>query len=57
MRQVANIDDAERKAFTSVFEDGIWEMYPGMLLLTLGLSTLSRDMGLAPTKWSERHYL
>jgi hypothetical protein len=35
----------ELKAFTAVFEDGLWDIYLGCLLLGIGLSILLDDLG------------
>ena len=35
----------ELKAFTSVFEDGLWDLYLGWMVLSMGLSILLDDLG------------
>ncbi|RPH94168.1 MAG: hypothetical protein EHM72_15800 [Calditrichaeota bacterium] len=35
----------ELKAFTAVFEDGLWDVYLGLMLLGMGVSILLDDLG------------
>jgi hypothetical protein len=35
-----SLKDAERKAFRSVFQDGLWDIYLGLLLGTMGIGVL-----------------
>ena len=37
MSQNINLKELERKAFRSTFQDGLWDMYLGFLLLTMGM--------------------
>jgi hypothetical protein len=37
MSQTINLKELERKAFRSTFQDGLWDMYLGFLLLTMGM--------------------
>ena len=41
-----NIDlkDLERKAFSSYFHDGMWDLYGGLILLGFGLSVITEQM-------------
>jgi hypothetical protein len=44
-----NIDlkQLERKVWTSFFEDGIWDIYLGMLLLAMGVGAFFSDFGIS----------
>ena len=37
MSQTINLKELERKAFRSTFQDGLWDMYLGFLLLIMGM--------------------
>jgi hypothetical protein len=37
MSKNINLKEIERKAFRSTFQDGLWDMYLGFLLLTMGM--------------------
>ena len=37
MSHTINLKELERKAFRSTFQDGLWDMYLGFLLLTMGM--------------------
>jgi hypothetical protein len=40
MSAPVSLKDAERKAFRSVFQDGLWDIYLGLLLSTMGFGFL-----------------
>jgi hypothetical protein len=40
MSHTINLKELERKAFRSTFQDGLWDMYLGFLLLTMGMGPL-----------------
>lgn len=49
---VANIDlkELEKKAYKSTFQDGLWDLYFGLLILGIGISPLFKQLGL-PKPW------
>ncbi len=42
-----NLKDLERKAWRSVFQDGLWDIYLGLLLLAMAIGTLLSDTSLS----------
>jgi len=40
MSQNISLKEAERKAFRSTFQDGLWDIYLGLLLLNMGLGLM-----------------
>ena len=46
MEQKLSLKDFERKAFTSMFEDGLWDIWVGCFLLIFVIAPLLNDMGL-----------
>jgi hypothetical protein len=48
---VQNIDlkQLERKVWTSFFEDGIWDIYLGLLLFAMGIGAIISDIGISHT--------
>ena len=40
-----NLKELERKAWTSYFQDGLWDIYLGLLLLAMAISALLSDVG------------
>ena len=40
MSSILNLKEAERKAFRSTFQDGLWDIYLGLLLLNWGIGLL-----------------
>lgn len=40
MSQSLNLKEIERKAWRSTFQDGLWDIYLGLLLFSMGLSSL-----------------
>jgi len=45
MSSILNLKEAERKAFRSTFQDGLWDIYLGLLLLNWGIGLLlSKDV-------------
>jgi hypothetical protein len=47
---VSNLDlkQLERKAFRSTFQDGLWDIFLGLLLLNMGGGTLLGGSGMSP---------
>jgi hypothetical protein len=45
MSQNVNLKELERKAWTSYFQDGLWDIYLGLLLLAMAVSALLSDVG------------
>jgi hypothetical protein len=45
MAQGINLKELERKAWRSVFQDGLWDIYLGLLLLAMAINALLSDMG------------
>ena len=45
MSQTINLKELERKAWTSYFQDGLWDIYLGLLLLAMAVSALLSDVG------------
>jgi hypothetical protein len=45
MSQTINLRELERKAWGSVFQDGLWDIYLGLLLLAMAISALLSDVG------------
>jgi hypothetical protein len=43
--QTINLKELERKAWTSYFQDGLWDIYLGLLLLAMAISALLSDVG------------
>ena len=44
MSQKMNLKEIERKAFTSTFQDGLWDLYLGLQLLAWGLALLLEEI-------------
>jgi hypothetical protein len=42
MSQSISLKELERKAFRSTFQDGLWDMYLGFLLLMMGMGLVLR---------------
>ena len=51
MSEKIDLKDLERKAFRSTFQDGLWDIFLGLLLLNMGGGTLLGGSGLSPL-WS-----
>lgn len=49
MMTTLNLKELEKKAWRSMFQDGIWDLYLGMLLLAFAVSALLSDTGVAET--------
>ena len=45
MSQTINLKELERKAWTSYFQDGLWDIYLGLLLLAMAVWALLSDVG------------
>jgi hypothetical protein len=58
MSQSINLQELERKAFRSTFQDGLWDIFLGLLLLNMGIGTIvggmlgETEMSLMPMLWS-----
>lgn len=46
MTEQINLKEIESKAWRSVFQDGIWDIYLGLLLLAMGASSLMDKLGI-----------
>ncbi len=46
MAQEIDLKQLERKVWTSFFEDGIWDIYLGMLLMAMAVGALLTDVGM-----------
>jgi hypothetical protein len=44
MAQGINLKELERKAFRSTFQDGLWDIFLGLLLLNMGMGTMMGGM-------------
>jgi len=49
MMTTLNLKDLEKKAWRSMFQDGIWDLFLGILLLAFAVSALLSDTGMAET--------
>ncbi len=49
MSQKINLKELERKAWRSFFDDGLWDLYLGLLLLSMAISAGLSDAGLSET--------
>jgi len=49
--QNISVKEAERKAWKSVFQDGLWDIYLGLLLLTMGVSDLLDTLEFTKTRY------
>jgi hypothetical protein len=47
-----NLKELERKAWRSVFQDGLWDIYLGLMLLGIAIGALLSDVGIATEKGS-----
>jgi hypothetical protein len=47
MEQQIDLKKLERKVWTSFFEDGIWDIYLGSLLMAMGVGALISDIGIS----------
>jgi len=45
--QDVNLKEIERKAFRSTFQDGLWDILLGLILLGMGFGALLSDLGMA----------
>ena len=45
-----NLKELEKKAYKSTFQDGLWDLYFGLLFLGIGISPLLKQLGL-PKPW------
>ena len=44
MSQGVNLKEIERKAWTSYFQDGLWDIFMGLLMLTMGIRDLTDNV-------------
>ena len=51
-----NLKELERKAWRSVFQDGLWDIYLGFLLLAMAIGDLLSDIGV-PKVWHYAIYI
>jgi hypothetical protein len=51
MVQNLDLKELERKAFRSTFQDGLWDIYLGVLLLLMGGAPLVASLGLESGGW------
>ena len=56
MSQTINLKEIERKAWMSVFQDGLWDIYLGLLLLSMGMGAWLSDRGV-PEVWYYGAYI
>ena len=49
MSTTINLKELERKAWKSFFQDGLWDIYLGLLLMSMGISALLSDAGFSKT--------
>jgi hypothetical protein len=56
MSQNINLKELERKAWRSVFQDGLWDIYLGLLLLAMAITALLSDAGISET-WQYGVYI
>jgi hypothetical protein len=47
MSRDINLKELERRAWRSVFQDGLWDIYLGLLLLAMAIGALLSDAGIA----------
>jgi hypothetical protein len=50
MSQAISLKELERKAWRSTFQDGIWDIYLGLLLLSMAASAWMTDRGLPESR-------
>jgi hypothetical protein len=51
-----NLKELEQEAWKSVFQDGLWDIYLGLLLLAMAISALLSDIGV-PKAWHNAIYV
>jgi hypothetical protein len=56
MSQTINLKELERKAWRPVFQDGLWDIFLGLLLLAMAIGALLSDIGV-PEAWSTTIYV
>lgn len=56
MSQTISLKELERKAWRSVFQHGLWDIYLGLLLLAMAIGALLSDIGV-PEAWSTTIYV
>lgn len=49
MEKLLNLKEIERRAFRSTFQDGLWDIYLGLLLLAMAIGALLSDLGATPS--------
>ena len=50
MSHTISLKELEREAWKSVFQDGLWDIYLGLLLLAMAIGDLLSDIGV-PKAW------
>lgn len=48
MSETINLKELERKAWRSTYEDGLWDIYYGLIVICLGLFTTRPESGYSP---------
>ncbi|MFX0076288.1 MAG: hypothetical protein ACFE96_12660 [Candidatus Hermodarchaeota archaeon] len=51
MSEQIDLKSLEKKAYRSLFEDGLWDIFIGIIILSLGLSTLLGSLLSLPDLW------
>lgn len=51
MSRQLNLKEAERRAWRSVFQDGLWDIYLGILLLAMGIGDLLDGLNLSKVSY------
>jgi len=51
MTQNIDLKEIEKKVWTSYFEDGIWDIFLGLLILGMGLAPLLEDIGMGLSEY------
>jgi MFS family permease len=53
-----DLKEIERKAFRSTFQDGLWDIYMGLLLLAMAMGALMSDFGVPAARlWRQVAYI
>lgn len=53
MNQNTDVEEREHQAWASVFHDGLWDLYLGLLLLGMGISLMLGDIRAGLSVWWE----
>jgi len=58
MENSLNLKEIEKRAFRSTFQDGLWDIYLGLLLLAMAIGALLADLNATPLAlWRQVIYL